>query len=326
MQTKINDPVFEMAQRAILKIHPEYRSFLEGLMKRVLPIWTNTQSQKEVQIIHIVYFKPKEKLREILIDILELFEWQSEALFLFESTDFYRPSAYSQGLEFQKSYPKFPKVVVTDLLRDVFESLIWKRERCSEREQVLKFLNQKKELDFLDVNSKPSDAREALVINIFALDGVVDMERAESFLRFLWKHPSMNNGNFSKKYIPQSFEALLEEKVVLREELLFFCKDDFYELQLAFDLMSLRSMVEHRGFEILDIPVHLSVEALCYFQGYIAHKKLSYRNLKNAALDFFDPVFRQYPRFAMKLPKLTPHELLLDFEEGWRFKAEIEKP
>jgi hypothetical protein len=325
MQTKVTDPVFDMAHRAILKIHPDYRFFLEDLLARIHPLLEGRKSQEKAQFLHIVYYEEKDKLRGILTDVFEIFGWQSQTIFLVESQDIYRPGTHSQGMAFQESHPKFPDVVVTDLLKEFFWDLVMHDEVCSVGKQLLKFLQEKEELNFLECASKASDARGSLIINVIPSAGLEERVGTESFLRFLYKHPLVDMDDFRIRYVPQHLETLIKKEVLLREDLLFFAKDDFYKLQLAFDLMSLRSIVEHRGNEILGIPVHVSVEALCYFQTYIAHKKLSYRNLKNSALDFFDPVFRQYPRFAMKLPELGLNELELDFEGGWRFKASIEK-
>ena len=321
MNTSSIDPQFEIIHKAIVKIHPEYIFFLDDLMNHLIPFWKGEQDQSQAHFIHLIGFGKRSKAREILTDLLELLDWQNNSIVLWQSPDRNRPSPLSQAKAFEEAFPVFPKVMVTDFLYDFFYEYQFEDQLCWDGKKLIKFLQERKELNLLEFNQNPAQAGGSLVISFIPGFQGLDHVDVSLLLHYLWKHPCTTMEDFRRDYQSEDLKILMDKKYLRKKELIFFSKDGLRKIQLVFDLMSLYPQIEAQGSTFIGVPVTLSLEAVSHFQVYIAHKKLSYQQLKREAFNFFDPVFRQYPRLIQKLPSYEPKSIEVDFNGGWRFQV-----
>jgi len=84
--------------------------------------------------------------------------------------------------------------------------------------------------------------------------------------------------------------------------------------------MNVTQILEKKGQELLGVSVKLTFDSMDYFLGYIFHNSQSLPQLHGNAWDFFLPVFRQFPRFAQKIPT-KPEQIELDFNGGWKVNS-----
>jgi hypothetical protein len=281
-----------------------------------------TQSKAEVHFIHLIGYGKRQKAKELLIDLLELLDWQSESVFLWENWDVNSPSAGSQVVGFQQAYPKFPKVVVTDFFIEFFADAYSDFDTCEEFCRVEKFLRNRKVLDFIR-NENPSDAKGALVISFLNSFGDSDYRRTRLIFQFIWENPVQSFEELRVQFVPEALEQMIEKGYVRKGEQLYFSKDEPRHILLAFELMNVTQILEKKGKKLLGVSVKLTFDSMDYFLGYIFHKSQSIPQLHRNAWDFFLPVFSQFPKFAQKITT-KPEQVELDFSGGWKFNGIID--
>ncbi len=312
---------FSTARKALKKLYPSWELFIDQVMDLVLPFWLGTQSREEVHFIHLIGYGKRQKAREILTDLLELLDWQNESIILWEDWDKYAPSVIAQVQAFQKAYPVFPKVVLTDFLNEFF--IEYDLGLCREGLCVEEFLSERKMLDFSYFEINPSDARGSLVISFLDSFGESDFVRTRLMFQFLWNNTERNMALIRRNYVPEDIQAFLEKGHLRRDELVFFSKNEPTQILLAIELQKVTQVLEEKGTRIIGIPVKLTRNAMEYFLAYIFYKKLSHLQLHHAAEDFFVPVFRQYPRMTQKITN-PPDFIQLDFKGGWKFQLNMD--
>lgn len=316
----MNDVIqFSMARKALKKLYPSWQLFIDEITDLLQPFWLGTQLREEVHFIHLIGYGKRQKAREILTDLLELLDWQSESVILWENWDSNAPSSIAQVQAFQEAYPVFPKVVLTDFFIEFFAEAYTDYCRCHEFSCVENFLRKKEELNFLG-NGRSSDARGGLVISYLSSFGDSDFTRTRLIFQFLWEIPVTSFAQLRMRFVPEALERMMELDYVRKEEVVFFSKDEPRHILLGFELMTVTKSVEEKGKELLGIPVSLTLDSMDYFIRYVFHKKLSFPRLHQAALDFFIPVFCQFPRVTQKVA-LHPNYIQLDFQGGWKFKV-----
>ncbi len=305
-----------MARKALKKLHPSWLLFIDEVMDLLQPFWLGIQSREEVHFIHLIGYGKRQKAREILTDLLELLDWQSESIILWENWDNNAPSSKAQVQAFQESYLVFPKVVLTDFFHDFFlESNL-----CREGQRVQKFLRERKKLDISQLEISPSDARGSLIISFLDCFGDCDFVRTRLMFQFLWSQQESHLDRIRKSYVPVELQGLMEQDYLRKEELVFFSKDEPIHILLAIELQRVTQALEEMGSKMLGTQVKLTLNAMDYFLAYIFYKRLSNVQLQRAAIDFFLPVFRQHPRTTQKVP-IQPNFIQLDFRGGWKFTA-----
>ncbi|MDO8969020.1 hypothetical protein [Algoriphagus sp.] len=157
---------FDLIQRALLKIHPNYSYFLEDFLEKLKPIIYKQQSINEAHFIHLVGFIKMDKAREIISNVIELLQWQNEAIFLWEGSDINSPSALAQAEAIQESYAEFPRVLITNGLYDFFHEVQFDNlDLCDSGKQIGKFLQERKELDLSGFRLNPIWAGGSLIIS-----------------------------------------------------------------------------------------------------------------------------------------------------------------
>lgn len=303
----------------MLKIYPEWSFFLNEVMDRLQPFWEETQWKERVHFIHLIGYGSRNKARKILIDLIELLDWQSESLFLFQDSAYNSPSVYSQAVSFQESFSHFPKLVITDFLNDFFWVVPEADEMSEDFRRVKDFFLQGSSLD-LQRGVKPSDARGGLVISYLDSFHHDVYLKSRLIFKFHYEYPSFCFEGLRDKYIPDEIRELIREGYVFKEQLIFFSKDDPKDIQLAFDLIRIKKMLEENSQELLNIKVSISFNSMDYLHTQVYYKKLSFNQLKQASFDFFTPVYWQFKRMVNKIrPKPTKVEI--DFRSGWKFNA-----
>lgn len=311
---------FSIARKSLKKLYPSWQLFIDELMDKLEPFWLGTHSREEVHFIQLIGYGNRQKARDILTDLLELFDWQSESVFLWENWDINAPSSFSQVLGFQEAYRVFPKVVLTDFFSEFFAEAYFDREKCNEFTCVENFLRGRKELDYSFFECPPTDARGGLVISYLSSFGGSDFGGTRLIFQFLWENPIENFEEFRKRFVPEALEKMVQKGYFRKQELIFFSKDEPRHFLLAFDLLKASQMLEKQGSELLGKPVKLTFNAMDYFLAYVFFKKLSYPQLHRAAWDFFLPVFRHFPRMTQKFD-LKSEQVELDFTGGWKFNV-----
>lgn len=310
-----------MGQKALKKLYPDWQLFIDELIDRLEPFYKGIQSKEEVHFIQLIGYGKRQKARDILTDLLELLDWQSESIFLWENWDVNAPSSFTQVVGFQQSYRKFPKVVLTDFLIEFFADAYSDFDKCEEFFRVEKFLSNRKELDFIR-NENPSDAKGGLVISFLNSFGDSDHRRTRVIFQFLWKNPIQSIEELRVQLVPEALEQMIEKGYVRKGEQLFFSKDEPRHILLAFELLKVTQMIEIKGQELIGSPVSLTFDSMEYFLSYIIYKKLRFPQLHRTAWDFFLPVFRQFPRMTQKVSS-KPESVELDFTGGWKFNVVV---
>jgi hypothetical protein len=314
--------LFEIARKALLKMHPNHNLFLNELMDRMTLFYFGNTVQDKANFIHLIGFGKRQKAREILTDMLELLNFQSDSVFLWTSPDINSPSSLSQGQEFQHTHIKFPKVVVTDFLQEYFTEIQVNHVLCPEGIRLGKFLRERDRLDISDFRYEPADARGGLVISYLDLFGSLDHIDTSMILKDLWSRSVSSFEDFRFQFIPDELDLALTEGYLKKEELIFFSKDAPRKIQLAFELIKVCEVLRDKGKEKIGIPVSFTFSAVEYFHIYFAHKRLTYRQLVQEGVFFFDPVFRQYPKMVKNLP-CKPQQVEIDFKGGWKFNIKL---
>lgn len=314
---------FRTIRLAMKKLYPSWELFIDDLIDRLEPFWLGTQSQDTAHFIQIIGYGKREKARAILTDLLELHEWQCETVFLWENWDNNAPSYFNQVLDFQKAYPFFPKVVVTDFFCEFFAAADSYREKCNKFHCIEEFLWKREKLETTFFDHPAADARGSLIVSFVDSFGDQDFIQTRLLLKFLWDNPTEGFNQLRKTFVPGDIERMIEKEYIKQEELIFFSKDSPFRAQMAFDLQEVTSVIAGKGSELLGIPVSISFNAMDYFLVYVFYKKLNYSKLLQAGLDFFLPVFRQYPRMTGKV-NLRPEKLELDFKGGWKFNLTMD--
>jgi len=310
---------FSIVRKALKKLHPKWLLFIDEVMDLLFPFWEGTHWEEHVHFIHLIGYGKRQKAREILTDLIELLDWQHESAFLWNNWDINSPSPFSQVTGFQLSYTKFPKVVLTDYLNEFFANAVYEEDTCEDYDRVKEFLRTGRELDF-QPGIAPLDARGGLIISFIDSFGDSDFIRTRVMFQFLLDNPITYVEVLRKSYVPDNLKLMIEKGYVFSKELVFFSKDEPKHIQLAFDLILVKGMLEEKGSELLKLKVHLSKDAMDCFLSYIFYQKLSASLLRQAALDFFTPVFWQYPRMIKNVnPK--PSQVEIDFTGGWNFKS-----
>jgi hypothetical protein len=308
---------FSIAQKALKKLYPNWQLFIDEVMDLLQPFWLGTQSKESVHFIHLVGYGKRQKAREILTDLLELLDWQSESIFLCENWDLNAPSALNQTVRFQEVLLVFPRVVLTDYLSDFFAGAPFADGRCSDFARIETFLKERKELR-LSEDYRPSNARGRLVISFLDLFGDCDFIRTRLMFQFLWSKPMNSAADLRKNFLPEDLQKLIEKEYFSKDELVFFSNDKPAHILLAVKLQKVTQMLEQKGSDLLGIPVRLTFSSMDYFLAHIFYKRLSNPQLHRAALDFFIPVFRQYPRMSEKVEP-SRSQVQLDFKGSWKF-------
>ncbi|MDI1324852.1 MAG: hypothetical protein PSV36_19065 [Algoriphagus sp.] len=314
---------FIVARKALKKIYPSWQLFIDELMDKLEPFWLGHQSQEEVHFIQLIGYGNRNKTKQILTDILELMDWQSESVFLWNNWDNSRPSPFSQVLGFQEAYRIFPKVVITDFFSEFFAEAYSDYEKCIEFNCVEDFLRGRKELDYSFFECPPTDARGGLVISYLNSFVSSDFVGTRVIFQFLWENPVESFEELRKRFVPEAMEKMIGKGYVRRDELVFFSKDEPHYILLAFELLMVSQMIEIRGSELIGKPVKLTFNAIDYFLEYVFFKKLSFPQLHRAAWDFFLPIFRHFPRMTQKFD-LKSEQVELDFTGGWKFNVTAE--
>ncbi|MFN4000322.1 MAG: hypothetical protein ACK4HU_21090 [Algoriphagus sp.] len=305
---------FSIARKALKKLYPSWQLFIDEVMDLLQPFWLGTQSREAVHFIHLIGYGKRQKAREILTDLLELLDWQSESVILWENWDVNAPSSLAQVQAFQEAYPIFPKVVLTDFFNEFF----LESELCRDGQQVEIFLRERKKLDFSYFEISPSDARGSLIISFLDSFGDCDFLRTRLMFQFLWSKSESTMDMIRKSYVPDELLRISEKDYFRKGELVFFSKDEPIHILLAIELQRVTQALEEEGSKLLGLPVKLTLNAMDYFLSYIFYKRLSNLQLHRAAIDFFLPVFRQFPRMTQKI-SLRPERVVLDFKGGWKF-------
>ncbi len=299
-----------MARKALKKLYPSWLLFIDEVMDLLQPFWLGLQSKEEVHFIHLIGYGKRQKARKIITDLLELLDWQSESIILWENWDVNTPSSIAQVQAFQEAYPIFPKVVLTDFFNEFF----LESDLCREGERVEVFLRERKKLDFSYFEISPSDARGSLVISFLDTFCDSDFVRTRIMFQFLWCKSANSFAQIRKSFVPDDLITMMDRGYFRRDELIFFSKDEPIQILLAIELQKVTQLLEQKGAELLGIPVRLTLNAMDYFLSYVFYKKLSFPQLHQAAWDFFLPVFHQFPRMTQK-SALNPHRL------NWIFQA-----
>ncbi|WP_026951137.1 hypothetical protein [Algoriphagus mannitolivorans] len=315
----IEQDQFVIARKALKKLHPKWSLFIDEMMDLLLPFWKGSQSKERVHFIHLIGYGKRQKAREILTDLMELLDWQSEAVFLWNNWDINSPSAFSQAIGLQGLYRQFPKVVLTDFLTEFFAQAYFEEDQCDEFLRVKDFLRTRKQLDFKS-GLTPLDARGGLIISFLESFGESDFVRTRVMFQFLMENPIPYLEVLRKSFIPEDLSLMIRKGYVFREDLVFFSKDEPRHIQMAFDLVKIKTALEERGTEVLKTAVQLSFNAMDYFISYIFYQKLSAFQLRQAAMDFFLPVLMRYPTHSKNI-NLNPSHILLDFKGGWIFHS-----
>lgn len=310
---------FSMAKKAMKKLYPSWRLFIDQLMDLLEPFWLGTQSREEVHFIHLIGYGKRQKAREILTELLELLDWQMESIQLWDNWDLNGSSSFSQVVGFQESFPVFPKVVVTDFFIEFFAEAYSDYGKCEEYYFVENFLRNRKELNFIR-NGIPSDARGGLVISYLNSFGDSDFTRTRLIFQFLWENPLTSFDQLRIQFLPEALERMIELGYVRKEELVFFSKDEPRHILLAFELISLTRALEEKGQALLGVPVSITMDSMDYFIRYVFHKDLSHTRLHQVALDFFLPVFSQYRRMARVVCRKV-QLVEVDFAGSWKLQA-----
>lgn len=290
-------------------------------MNLFFPFWLGTQSREEVQFIHLIGYGKRQKAREILTDLLELLGWQNESIVLWENWDRNSLSVIAQVHAFLETYPIFPKIVMTDFFHDFFAGV--DSELCMDGQRVEVFLRERKNLGLSESGIIPSDARGSLIISFLDSFGDCDYLRTRLMFQFLWSQPESKMNMIRKSYVPDELMRLMEQDYLRREELVFFSKDEPIHILLAIELQNVTQAIEEEGAKLLGVPVKLTLNAMEYFLAYIFYKRLNNTQLHRAALEFFIPVFRQYPRVTQKV-SIQPNFIQLDFKGGWKFQLNMD--
>lgn len=317
-----DDLKLSIAQKALKKLYPDWQLFIDELIDRLEPFYKGIQSKEEVHFIQLIGYGKRQKARDILTDLLELVDWQSESIFLWENWDINAPSSFTQVAGFQQAYRKFPKVVLTDFLIEFFADAYSDLDKCEEFFRVEKFLRNRKELDFVR-DEGPSDAKGGLVISFLNSFGDSDFIITRVIFQFLWENPFQSFEELRVRFVPEALEKMIEKEYVRKGEQLFFSKDEPRHILLAFELLKVAQMIEIKGQEVIGIPASLSFDSMEYFFSNVFYKKLSFPQLHRTALDFFLPVFRQFPRMTQKI-SFNPERVVLDFKGGWKFNGAID--
>jgi hypothetical protein len=311
---------YTIARRALKKLYPSWHQFIDEVMNLIYSFWLGIQSKEEVHFIHLIGYGKRQKAREIITDLLELLDWQSESVFLWQNWDHESPSPLSQVVAFQEAYQVFPKVVVTDFLSEYLAMANGYHDDCFDFPKVGTFLRERKDLQLCDFNYPASNARGSLVISFLDSFGDSDFVRSRVFFQFIWGKPGITIEYLRKIFVPEDLHRLIEEGSLKREELIFFSNDEPRQILLAIALQKVTLRIEEQGTELLGSPVKLTIQAMDYFLAYIFYQKLSDKQLRQAALDFFLPVFRQFPKMINQI-QFKPKTVQLDFHGGWKFKA-----
>jgi hypothetical protein len=308
---------FSIAHKALKKLYPNWQLFIDEVMDLLQPFWLGTQSKESVHFIHLMGYGKRQKAREILTDLLELLDWQSESIFLWKNWDLNAPSALSQTVRFQEAFLVFPRVVLTDYLSDFFAGAPFADGRCGDFARIETFLKERKELK-LSEDYRPSNARGRLVISFLDSFGDCDFIRTRLMFQFLWSKPMDSETELRRNFVPEDLQKLIEMEYFSKDELVFFSKDEPVHILLAVELQKVTQMLEQKGSQVLGIRIRLTFNAMDYFLAFIFYKRLSSIQLRRAAVDFFLPVFRQYPRMIQNLNP-NASQVQLDFKGGWKF-------
>lgn len=309
---------FQMARKALKKLYPSWLLFIDEVMDLIQPFWLGLQSKEQAHFIHLIGYGKRQKAKEIIIDLLEFLDWQSDSIFLLQNWDLQSPSSFVQVVDFQESYRVFPKVVVTDFFSEFLDLVNGEAATCSYLPQFKTFLKERKELQLFDESHPSSDGRGSLIISFLDFFGDQDFIQTRLLLKFLWNNPIEGFNQLRKTFVPEEMQRMIEKEYVKQEELIFFSKDRPFHAQMAFDLQAVTSVLAGKGSELLSIPVSISFNAMDYFLAYVFYKKLNYSKLLQAGFDFFLPVFSQYASMTRRV-NLRPEKLELDFKGGWKF-------
>lgn len=310
---------FSVAKKALKKLHPNWMAFIDEVMGLVYPFWEGNQSREHVHFIHLIGYGKRQKAREILTDMIELLDWESDTVFLWNNWDINSPTPYNQALGLQESFNQFPKVVVTDFLSEFIAKAVYENETCEDFDRVKSFLKVRKQLD-LRSGIPPLNAKGGLIISFLDSFGESDFIRTRLMFQFVLHTPAPSLTAIRSSYIPEELHPIMDKEYIKKEDLLFFSKDEPRQILLALELLKIKEVLEDAGSELLQIPVRISFGAMDYFICYTFYKKLSNAKLRQAALDFFIPVFFQYPQLTKNI-QAKPSEIQLDFSGGWKFQA-----
>jgi hypothetical protein len=310
---------FTVARKALKKLYPSWQIFIDEVLDRMQSFYLGTQSREELHFIHLIGYGKRQKAKEILTDLLELLDWESESVFLWDNEYWNQLSSFAQVQAFQKLHPVFPKVVVTDFFIEFFAEAFTYSDRCDEFILVENFLRDRKKLDFIG-NGRSSDARGGLVISYHSSFGDCDFRRTRVIFEFLWENPIPSFEQLRTRFVPEALERMIDLGYLEREETIFFSNDEPRHIKYAFDLINLTRLIEKKGQELLGIPVSLTLDSMDYFIQYSFYKKLCSKGLLRLALDYFIPVLSQYPRMSQNIT-IQPKFIQLDFQGGWKFRA-----
>ena len=326
MKATNTDLNFDLLQRALLKIHPNYSYFLQEFLEKLRPIILQQQSTQEAHFIHLVGFIKMEKAREIITDVLEMLQWQNESVFIWEGSDEVFPCLMDQAMALQENYSKFPKILVTNGFYDFFHEVQFDNiELCDFGRQLTRFMQERKELDLSGARVNSIQGGGTLIISFIPNFNSRPFYHRGGLLKFLWENPTNDIQILRREYFPDELRKLVEKNYLRRNEFIFFSKDESKHIQTVLDLISICPTIEACGGQILEIPVKLTFEALAYFYDYTFYKRLNFTKQKQEALAFFDPIFRQYSRFGSKIPEMSsPREITLDFKGGWRLIGNVD--
>lgn len=315
----IKQDQFTIARKALKKMHPKWMLFIDEMMDMLLPFWQGTQLKECVHFIHLIGYGKRQKAREILTDLIELLDWQNESVFLWNNWDTNSPSPFSQAVGLQESHHQIPKVVLTDFLTEFFAQAYFEEDPCDDFLRVKEFIKSRTQLDFQQ-GINPLDARGGLIISFLDSFGDSDFIRTRIIIQYILDNPITYFEVLRRSFVPEDLKLMMQKGYVFREDLVFFSKDEPRHIQLAFELVEIVRILEEKGSELLKLRVKLSFNAIDYFLAYIFYQKLSFSRLKQVALDFFTPVFWQFPRMVKNINP-RPSIVLLEFKGGWNFQV-----
>lgn len=309
----------QFATLALQKLYPKYGDFIESLIENIRPFWLAPQQQEKTRFIHLISYQPKEKLKNILMDLLSLLGLQSETVFLWDNPDINGSIINSQFQSLQENYSVLPKVFVTDFFHDHFcEYSIW--DASKEAGIINEFLKGREKLDFPQLDLAASDARQTLVLSVLDSFGGCGYIKTRLVFKFHWGKKLKSIASLKSVYVPEELHRFIDSGLMKRDELLFFSKDKPYFLKLAFNLIKLHQYLEFHFSQKFDFPINISCMAMDYFSQYVFYKKLNYARLKQEAVIFFLPVFHQIPRIVSKFNE-EAETVQIDFKAGWKFNV-----
>lgn len=315
---------FEAAKEAILQRYPDWKIFIEELMTRIKPFYLNEHDRDKAHFIHLIRFKSRSTLYDLLRELLELLKWSSKSYLLKIYREEYDSDKLTSARKFQKTHRFFPQVLVTDYLNGLFSYLQSPSHRpCRIYDQVESFLRERESFDLTNNEHFPSDATGCLIIHY--LDSFTDDEACVlEVVQFIREKKLQDPDAFKRCFIPKSLSKALEKGLVHENELLFYSEDQPPLLTFSFDLAEVVKRQEQAIAQLTGMQTSFSEAVIKHFLQSLNGETPTLEQLDELFQTFLNPLIEEL-KGSLNGKTISIYRMKLDYQNEWLMHLTLNK-